>query len=142
VCVFERERERESVCVCVCVCLCIVLWAMMGCLGFQEKLAHAKARFSAANDRLLQRMGVAEEHKDALIDETLLSMLGLLRATHEQSAARLAALDQLSDTEVSREAARKSKQLLDHFEMDTQLELHERSSAPPAGRKCVCLCVI
>ena len=110
-------------------------------LGFQEKLAHAKARFSAANDRLLQRMGVAEEHKDALIDETLLSMLGLLRATHEQSAARLAALDQLSDTEVSREAARKSKQLLDHFEMDTQLELHERSSAPPAGMKCVCLCV-
>jgi len=31
-------------------------------------------------------------------------MVALLRAMHEQSAARLAALDQLSDTQVSREA--------------------------------------
>jgi hypothetical protein len=62
---------------------------MMGGLGFQEKLDHAQARFSAANHRLLQRMGVAEEHKDALIDETLLSMLGLLRATHEQARAKV-----------------------------------------------------
>ena len=34
---------------------------------------------------------------------------------------------------MSRQAARKSKELLDQFEMDTQLELHERSHAPPAA---------
>ena len=46
---------------------------------------------------------------------------------------RHATREQLSDTEVSRQAARKSRQLLDQFEMDTQLELHERSHAPPAA---------
>jgi len=59
-------------------------------------------------------------------------------AMHEQSASRLAALDQLSDTEVSRQAARKSKELLDHYETETQLELQERcadvvSAFPPSG---------
>jgi len=60
---------------------------------------------------------------------------------HEQSASRLAALDQLSDTEVARQAARKSKELLDKFEVETQLELQERSADvvsafPPAGASC------
>ena len=41
----------------------------------KEKLEHAKDRFTSANARLLHRMTVAEEHKDALIDETLLSMV-------------------------------------------------------------------
>jgi sarcosine oxidase gamma subunit len=61
----------------------------------KEKLEHAKDRFTSANARLLHRMTVAEEHKDALIDETLLSMVparppALAHThTHTQSQSQL-----------------------------------------------------
>ncbi|MGB1601933.1 MAG: hypothetical protein ACPIOQ_54905, partial [Promethearchaeia archaeon] len=96
----------------------------------RSKLYSTKERFGSLNANLIERMGAAAQHKDALVDETLLSVVALLRALHEQSGARLAALDQLSDTEASRQAARRSKELLDQFELDTQIELQERALAP------------
>ena len=45
----------------------------------KDKLANAKERFGAANDALMTRMSSAAQHKDALVDETLLSTVALLR---------------------------------------------------------------
>ena len=96
----------------------------------EAKLQAADVRYQQINKNLTSRLKIAQEHKNAMVDEALLSMVSLLRTIHEQTATRLAALDQLSDNEQSRQAARTSRQTLARLDRETQMEQGVSGKSP------------